>query len=154
MTPHETEEIDEKPTSGLDARARTALVGVAAFGAMLAAGAWAVFGGRMALSVAVGAAIAALNLYGLARILGGIVVARTEGDPGSGMWGIFAIVKVFALFGGVWLLMSAHLVDPLALVVGWGALPIGIAAGSLNSDASSRKSARSPSARAKEAPRE
>ena len=46
------------------------------------------------------------------------------------------------------LLMGANLVDPLPLVVGWGALPIGIALGSLLSD----KTAHSDEPRAKEAP--
>jgi hypothetical protein len=135
---------------GLDARMLTALVGVATFGALFAAGAGMFFGGRAALSVGVGALVAVLNLYGLARILGAMVGARADGDPDgaggtSGIWGILAVAKVLVLFGGVWWLMGANLVDPMPLVVGWGALPIGIALGSILSD-------KSPRSHAKEAP--
>jgi hypothetical protein len=123
-------------TTPLDPRTRTAIFAVACFGAMFAVGAGATYGLRSAASVAVGALIAIANLYGLARILGAVVGSRTTPDPNpnAGIWGVLAIVKVLGLFGGVWLLMSAHLVDPVALVVGWAALPVGIAIGSLVSD--------------------
>jgi hypothetical protein len=118
----------------LDARTRTALVGVTAFGALFAVFAACGWGARPALSVLAGVAIAVANLYGLARILGALVGLRASQDPNAGIWGVLAIVKVLGLFGVVWLLMSARLVDPFALVVGWIALPVGIAVASLVSD--------------------
>lgn len=133
---------------GLDPRTRTAIVGVAGIGAIFAIGAGAGWGLHAAISVSVGALIAVANLYGVARIVGALLGTRVEGDPSSGMWGLLAVFKVIGLFGGVWLLLSSHMVDPMGLVVGWGALPIGVALGSLISD----KTERPAGARAKEAP--
>jgi len=92
------------------------------------------WGHRAALSVAAGSLIAVLNLYGLARILGAVVGSRASGGPNGGLWGVLAVFKVIGLFGGVWLLMGAKLVDPIPLVVGWCALPVGVALASLISD--------------------
>jgi hypothetical protein len=129
----------ENGKRGLDPRMRTALVAVAAFGAMFAIGAGWGWGLREAWSVAAGVGIAVLNLYGLARILGAMVGARSSDAGDAGLWGVLAVVKVCALFGGVWILMASHLVDPLGLVVGWGALPVGIAIASFVSDKTDRR---------------
>jgi len=127
---------------GVDGRTWTAIAAVAVFGAMFAIGGGIGWGGRVAVSIAVGAAVAVANLYGLARILGALVGGRATGQTASGIWGVLALAKVFLLFGGVWLLMTANLVDPLPLVVGWGALPIGIALGSILSDHPARSHAK------------
>jgi hypothetical protein len=132
----------------LDPRARTAILGVALIGIALAIGATAGWGFRAGLSVEAGALIAVANLYGLSRIVGGLLGGRSEGDPGSGIWGVFAILKIVGLFGGVWLLLGAHVVEPMAFIVGWGALPIGVTFATLFSD----KSDRPVPPRAKEAP--
>ncbi|MGO8998410.1 MAG: ATP synthase subunit I [Polyangiaceae bacterium] len=145
----ESSERDEAiAPRGLDPRTRTAILGVAAIGAFFAIGATAGWGARSGVSVFVGALIAVANLYGLARIVGALLGARAEGDAGAGLWGILAVLKVVGLFGGVWLLFASHLVDPMGLVVGWGALPIGVALGSLFSDKTERQNER----RGKEAP--
>ena len=128
------EKRDPRAAARIDPRTRTALIGVAGFGIIFAIAAGAGWGLRPATSVSAGALIAVLNLYGLARILGGALGARTGSNPDAGLWGLFAVFKVVALFGGVWLLMRSNLVDPIPLVVGWCALPVGIAAGSLTSD--------------------
>jgi hypothetical protein len=146
MTAHEASEGPATP--GLDPRTRTAILGVAAIGATLAIGALAGWGVRSGISVAVGALIAVANLYGLARIVGAMLGARAEGDAGAGLWGILAVLKVVVLFGGVWFLFTSHLVEPMSLVVGWGALPIGVALGTLFSDKAERQNA----PRAKQAP--
>jgi hypothetical protein len=116
--------------SRLDARMQTALAAVACFGVVFAMAA-AVFGdGRAALSVAIGAAIAAANLFVLAQIVAGVI-----GRSGNaGIWGVFAVAKMLVLFLGLWLLMTKGLVSPIPLLVGYGSLPIGIAIGSLVSD--------------------
>jgi len=54
-----------------------------------------------------------------------------EGKRGGAAWGAFALVKILVLFGGIWVLLTKGLVDPMALVVGYGVLPLGIAASSL-----------------------
>jgi hypothetical protein len=133
---------------GLDPSTRTAIVGVAAIGALLAIGGVAGWGLRAGASVAVGALIAVANLYGLARIIGAILGPRAEGNAAAGIWGVLAVVKVLGLFGGVWLLLSSGLVSPVGLIVGWGALPVGVSMGTLFGD----KSGRQIASRAKEAP--
>lgn len=54
-----------------------------------------------------------------------------EGKRGGAAWGAFAVVKIILLFGGIWILLTKGLVDPMPLVVGYGVLPLGIAASSL-----------------------
>ena len=54
-----------------------------------------------------------------------------EGKRGGAAWGAFAVVKILVLFGGIWILLTRGLVDPIPLVVGYGVLPIGIAASGL-----------------------
>ena len=122
----------------MDARLRAALVTIVVSASVFAGVAALEWSLRAALSVAVGGAIATTNLYVLARI----VAALMPGDDGSEAavtggtraWGVLALFKMIALFGGVWMLMSHRLVYPLPMLVGFGALPIGIAIGSLVSD--------------------
>lgn len=113
-----------------DPRFVTAIVAVGSLGALMAATAAFTWGARMAASVGTGSVIATSNLYVLSRIVGAMV----KGGSGGGAWGVIALVKMLVLFGGIWLLMTHGLVDPIGLVVGYGALPIGIAIGSLVSD--------------------
>ena len=125
---------------GMDRRLRVALITVvvaAAGFSGVAAYAWSM---RAALSVAVGGAIAAANLWVLARIVGSLMPAEGEtvASNAKTAWGVMALLKLTVLFGGVWFLMTKHLVDPIPLVVGFGALPIGIAIGSIVSDRRSK----------------
>ena len=128
-----------------DSRLVTSMAAVAASGAVFTFGAGLLWGGGTAVSVAVGASIAAANLYVLARIVSAVLPqaaqaeAESSGRASKGMatglvWGLFALVKMIVLFGGIWLLMVKGLVSPLPLVVGYGAMPIGIAVGSLIRD--------------------
>jgi hypothetical protein len=148
----------------LDPAMLTALAGVGSFGLLFTLGAAIVGDGWTALSVGIGAAIAAANLFVLAQIVAAMVAATSESSggadgagpdkgekdarpadadpaPGStaGVWGIFAVVKMLVLFAGMWLLMTKGVVAPIPLVVGYGSLPIGIAIGSLVSDKTTRK---------------
>jgi hypothetical protein len=70
----------------------------------------------------------------------------SEGKRGGAAWGLFAVVKIVVLFGGIYLLLTKGLVDPIALVVGYGVLPLGIAASSLVNSLSprSRRAGRRP----------
>lgn len=126
----------------IDARLRVSIVAVALCGATLTLPALIVMGPRTALSVAVGAAIAAGNLWVLARIVTELLpnsesVSRHRGSlSAAGVWVLLAILKMFVLFAVVWLLMRCALVSPLSLLVGFGSLPLGIAIGSLLSDRS------------------
>jgi hypothetical protein len=71
------------------------------------------------------------------------------GKRGGAAWGVFAFLKILVLFGGIYLLLTKGLVDPIALVVGYGVLPLGIAASSLVNSLSprSRRPARRPPSR-------
>lgn len=64
-----------------------------------------------------------------------------EGKRGGAAWGGFAVFKIVVLFGGMWLLLTKGLVDPIALVVGYAVLPVGIAASSLVSSLAPRSRA-------------
>jgi hypothetical protein len=93
-----------------------------------------------ALSVGTGAAIAAFNLWALARIVTALL--PTDSKPAAHLpasaasWALLAVLKMGGLFLVVWLLLRYALVSPLPMLIGFGALPIGIAIGSLVSDRS------------------
>jgi hypothetical protein len=120
----------------LDARMRRCLAGVAIAGAVLAVCALAVADPWSALSVAVGAAIATGNLWILARIVHALLPQTAAGARAQSRagWALVAALKMVGLVGVVWLLMRHGLVAPVPLMIGFGALPIGIAIGSLVSD--------------------
>jgi len=113
-------------------RIRVAIGAVAVFGALFTAVAGTVWGARGAISAALGAAIAASNLWVLARIVG--ATARPDASKSAAVWGLLALVKMLALFVIVWLLVRWGVAQPLPLVLGYGALPIGIAVGSVVAD--------------------
>jgi hypothetical protein len=69
---------------------------------------------------------------------------RAEGRRGGAAWGGFALLKIVVLFGGIWLLLTRGWVDPIPLVVGYGVLPLGIAASSVLSSLAPRKVRRRP----------
>lgn len=139
--------------------ATVASVAAAVIGAILSLAALGIYGPRTAWSVALGAAIAVANLVTLRAIIRAIIrppeeselsepgpedaadpekpeakPARdhaAEGKRGGAAWGVFALLKIFVLFGGIWFLLTRGLVDPIPLVVGYGVLPLGIAASTL-----------------------
>ena len=101
---------------------------------------------RTAASVAVGAVIAVANLLTMRAIIRAVIDEdedrekdapgddadhRRAGRRGGAAWGVFALLKIFLLFGGIWILLTKKLVDPIPLVVGYGVLPLGIAASAL-----------------------
>jgi hypothetical protein len=68
-----------------------------------------------------------------------------EGKRGGAAWGAFGLAKIVFLFGGIYLLLTRGMVDPMPLVVGYGVLPVGIAASSLfTSLAPPRRASRQP----------
>jgi hypothetical protein len=144
---------NDKP-GPLDPRMRTILAAVAVTGGVLTLGAAAFGGPGVAFSVLVGAGLALGNLWALARIVvaflppGAGPRQRTGPDEsaearagqgrrraaGLGGWAVLGVLKMVGLMAAVWLLMRHEVVSPLPMVVGFGALPIGIAIGSLVSD--------------------
>jgi hypothetical protein len=136
----------------------------AALGAVFALAALSLYGTRSAISVVVGVVIAVANLLTMRAIIRALIqgpeadskdaTGSPGGEPeaekpkpdhvGTGRrggiaWGVFAVLKIFILFGGVWILLTRGLVDPIPLVVGYGVLPLGIAASSLWSSLSTRR---------------
>jgi hypothetical protein len=131
----------DAPAPGrLDGRMRTSIAAVALVGAGFALLALVVFGMSTAFSVAIGAAIAAANLWALARIIAALLPddAQSARSQSKAAWALLAVLKMFGLVVAVWLLMRHGVVSPLPMVVGFGSLPIGIAIGSLVSDRRSR----------------
>jgi hypothetical protein len=109
---------------------------VAATGGALALAAFAFFGVRAGVSAAAGAALAAANLWGWARIVSALL---PEGEKGAraqnrAAWVLVAGLKVLAWIALAWLLMRHGLVEVAPMLVGLLSLPIGIAIGSLVSD--------------------
>lgn len=130
--------------------ASTSAVCAAALGVVFTLAALGVAGGRVAFSVAVGAAIAIANLVMMRAIVKALIQPpahadadahadahadadadnpdhKAEGRRGGAAWGGFALIKILLLFGGIFLLLTKNLVDPIPLVVGYGVLPLGIA---------------------------
>jgi hypothetical protein len=123
------------PSPRLDAQLRASLVAVALCGSALAIAALPFFGLSAALSVAVGAGLATANLWALACIVTALLPDETRASSGGARsavaWAVLGMLKMFALFAVVWLLMRHGVVSVLPMLVGFGALPIGIAIGSL-----------------------
>jgi hypothetical protein len=119
---------DERDTS-----LTAAYVGVALSGAVLLIGAAVAFGARHAAAVALGVVLAVSNLWVLERLV------RVYLSSERGHWAVVALVKAGALFGMVALLVKSGMVDVLPLVVGFGALPIGVTIAGLWPVASARE---------------
>ena len=111
----------------------------AVFGVVLALGALVLVSPRAAGSVAVGAAIAVGNLIAMRAIIRALLPSA-DAEPrepsaqpsgAAAAWAIFAVLKMAILFGGVWILLTRGMVDPMPLVVGYGVLPLGITASAL-----------------------
>ena len=126
----------ETPPARFDARLRTSIRAVAIAGAVLVLLALAFAGAGAALSVAAGAGLAAGNLWLLARTVSGLLPDDRPGAEAQSRagWALVAVLKMLGLLALAWLLMRHGLVSPLPMLVGFGALPIGIAIGSLVSD--------------------
>jgi hypothetical protein len=135
--------------STMDARLRTAIGTVLAFGAVATLFAGLGWGVPSAFSAGVGAALASSNLYALARILQALLAPLADAAPATPGeaaqtpasrrasivgWAFLAMVKMTILFGGIWLLMARGYVEAIPLLVGYGSLPLGIAAGAIVSD--------------------
>ena len=139
-------------TAGFDSRMRTSLAAVAAVGGAFTLGALVLGGMLVGLSVGIGAALAVGNLWVLGRVVvallpGGSPSGTAEDEPrdergqASGQangWVVVGALKMVGLMAIVWLLMKHGVVSPLLLVVGFAALPVGIAIGAVVSDRATR----------------
>ncbi len=118
--------------------ARPHVIAVLIAGCVLSLSLIAFLGARASLSCAMGAALAAGNLWAWARI----VSALLPDDSGAAQsqsriaWIFVAGLKILAWLAIAWLLMRHGLVAVAPMMVGLLSLPIGIAIGSLVSDRS------------------
>jgi hypothetical protein len=113
-------------TRRTDGPVMAAIVATAATAVALCIGALVGWGWAAARGAAAGGLLATINLWVLARVMAGVVA------PGRRLlWGLLAISKFFALLAGAALLLVSGIAPPLAIVVGLGALPVGLVLGSL-----------------------
>jgi hypothetical protein len=108
-----------------DASLSAAYVSVAASGAVLLVGAGVWLGARTMAAVGLGVVLAVSNLWTIERLV------RVYLDSERGRWALIAIAKAALLFGLVALLVKSGAVDVLPLVIGFGALPLGITVGTV-----------------------
>ena len=118
-------------------------VGVAAVGGLLSAGSIYFWNVRIFVSVLIGAFVALLNLWALAKIVRSMMPEDEPGEappPGRGTheghvangkaggaaFGLLAVIKILGLFGGAFVLWKSGVALPLPTLVGYGALPLGI----------------------------
>lgn len=117
----------EVPTEAIDGTMRAAILGIAASAVAMTLVAALVFGGRAALGVAIGGAIATANLYVFARIGQAFIGQRGRTAP----WAVIAMLKLIVLFFGIWFILKSGVVSGLALTVGYSSLIVGITLGTL-----------------------
>lgn len=117
---------------------RAALWGIALTGAALTLASPFVLGKQGVVGVALGAAIAAFNLWALARIVRAFM-------NGAGLpWVLLAALKLFGLLALIGVVLKLGITTVIPLAVGYGALPLGIVFAQLGS-ARAQQSATSPS---------
>lgn len=103
------------------------LVAVAAWGLILTLGVGVARGWPSAMGAAVGSLAATANLLVFALVGRGML----HGGALARKWAALAFFKFIALLAGGYLLLVSGLVPALALALGYGALPLGIATGSI-----------------------
>jgi hypothetical protein len=107
------------------AKMRGTFQAVGLVGAALTLAALGFSGGRSALGVVVGCALALANLYAFARLVEAMLNRRAKG------WAVISVIKVVALFGLVAWLIRNQLTTAITFVVGYTSLPLGITLSSL-----------------------
>lgn len=99
---------------------RTAIWAVAITGALLTLASPFVLGRAGVVGVALGAAIATLNLWALGRIVRAFM-------NGAGLpWILLGALKLFGLLGALGLSLRLGVTTVIPLAIGYGALPVGI----------------------------
>lgn len=111
------------------------IMAIAAIGLVGAFFAGFLFSWRAGLSVAMGATTAALNLWLLGFLL------RRWLQPGASVapWAVATALKFGTLIALLYLLVVSGLAQPLPLILGFGALPLGIVVGQLGGARATRE---------------
>ena len=118
---------EKKQDGGQDAQIKAAIRYVVGTAACFTVVAMAVKDVRFGHGVAAGGAIAAVNLIVLARIVEAFLTKKGNTAP----WAIIAVLKLFLLLGGAWLILKSGVVSGFALVIGSMAWPAGAVVASL-----------------------
>lgn len=93
---------------------------VSGAGVVLSVGVGVTWGPAWAVGALVGALIATANLYVLARSVSGLLAGQSR------PWGIVVALKFVVLLALTFVLLGSGWVSPLALALGFAALPLGI----------------------------
>jgi hypothetical protein len=109
--------------AGPGAQLQVALTSVGLVGVLFAIGALVGWGYGSAAGVALGAALAVANLWVLGKIGAAFL---SDASKRRAIWGLAGVVKFAVLAVILFLLIKHQVVHPLALIVGYGALPVGI----------------------------
>jgi ATP synthase I chain len=109
------------PTPG--AEVNLALMATGGIGLLASLVALLFWDGRVGAGVFVGAALAVANLWVFKRLGHAFL---SEKGKSRAMWGLIAVFKFVALMIGVALLLRHDVVGAIPLIVGYGALPVGI----------------------------
>ena len=108
------------PSPDEESGVRAALWGIALTGAVLTLASPFVLGAHAILGVALGSAIAAFNLWALARIVRAFM-------NGAGLpWVLLAALKLIGLLAFVAVVLKLGITTVVPLAIGYVALPIGI----------------------------
>lgn len=99
---------------------------VAAIGVILSLGGLVIGGAPGGLGVAIGATLATLNFWAFTRV-GTAMFSQGRGAA----WGLVGAVKLVILFAVAFAVLKTDLASPLAFLIGYLALPIGIVASQL-----------------------
>lgn len=106
---------------------RMALWGVALVGAVIAIFFGILGGAGKLVAAVIGASVAVLNLWSVGLVVRGYLGKLNPNVP----WGLLAVLKLLGLFVGIYGLVQSGWVEPLPLLSGYGALPLGIVAAQL-----------------------
>jgi hypothetical protein len=109
------------PTDNDDGSINGALWCVAGVGLLLTVGAPFLFGVRGIVSSALGALLAVVNLWAIARLVRGFL-----GRGAKASWAPLAMLKLVLIFGLLALVLKQGLAEALPLAYGYAALPLGI----------------------------
>ena len=112
-----------------DTTARRALVYVGGVGALLSVVATPLYGIGFSSGIALGAALAAANLWLTARTVSAFLSGHSADGEETGLrasWGIVALLKFSLLLLAVYLIFHFRLVHAFAFIIGLAALPVGM----------------------------
>jgi hypothetical protein len=97
--------------------------------AALSAVSLAAFGLGTGLGALAGGAIAVANWFAMRWVGRRLMVAN---DKGKAVWGALLALKMAALLGVIWAVLSTGVIDPTGFAIGLSGLPLGALLGALH----------------------